>query len=409
MTRRKAPHIADELLDRFLSGTDAATALQQGGLLDELKKALAERVLNAEMDHHLGGEAGVGNSRNGYGRKTVLTDTGGRIALEVPRDRQGSFDPQLIAKYQRRFPGFDEKIVSLYARGLSTREIAGHVLELYGVEVSPDLVSAVTDAVLDEIATWQARPLEPVYPLVFFDALRVKIRDEGLVRNKAVHIALGVRADGTKEILGLWLEQNEGAKFWLRVLNELRNRGVEDILLALVDGLKGFPEAIQAAFPETTVQTCIVHLLRHSLDFVSWKDRRAVAAALKEIYRAVDPVAAEAALTAFEAGPWGQKYAAIGPSWRRAWTEVVPFYAFPADVRRLLYTTNAIEALNAKLRSAVRTRGHFPTDEAALKLLYLVLNRTEREWRMPAREWAMAMAKAQFAVLFGQRFTKALA
>jgi putative transposase len=407
MARRKAPHIANELLDQLLSGTDAAAALQQGGLLDELKKALAERALNAEMDHHLGGEAGAGNSRNGYGRKTVLTDTGGRIALEIPRDRQGSFDPQLIAKYQRRFPGFDEKIVSLYARGLSTREIAGHVLELYGLEVSPDLVSAVTDAVLDEIATWQARPLEPVYPLIFFDALRVKIRDEGLVRNKAVHIALGVRADGTKEILGLWLEQNEGAKFWLRVLNELRNRGVEDILLAVVDGLKGFPEAIQAAFPETTVQTCIVHLLRHSLDFVSWKDRRAVAAALKEIYRAVDPVAAEAALTAFEAGSWGQKYAAIGPSWRRAWTEVVPFYAFPADVRRLLYTTNAIEALNAKLRSAVRTRGHFPTDEAALKLLYLVLNRTEREWRMPAREWAMA--KAQFAVLFGQRFTKALA
>jgi putative transposase len=407
MARRKAPHIPDELLDQLLSGTDAAAALQQGGLLDELKKALAERALNAEMDHHLGGEAGVGNSRNGYGRKTVLTETGSRIALEVPRDRQGSFDPQLIAKYQRRFPGFDEKIVSLYARGLSTREIAGHVLELYGVEVSPDLVSAVTDAVLEEIATWQARPLEPVYPLVFFDALRVKIRDEGVVRNKAVHIALGVRADGTKEILGLWLEQNEGAKFWLRVLNELRNRGVEDILLAVVDGLKGFPEAIQAAFPETTVQTCIVHLLRHSLDFVSWKDRRAVATALKEIYRAIDPAAAEVALTAFEAGPWGCKYAAIGPSWRRAWSEVVPFYAFPADVRRMLYTTNAIEALNAKLRSAVRTRGHFPTDEAALKLLYLVLNRTEKEWTMPPREWAMA--KAQFAVLFGQRFTKALA
>lgn len=242
---------------------------------------------------------------------------------------------------------------------------------------------------------------------MFFDALRVKIRDEGLVRNKAVHIALGVRADGTKEILGLWLEQNEGAKFWLRVLNELRNRGVEDILLAVVDGLKGFPEAIQAAFPETTVQTCIVHLLRHSLEFVSWKDRRAVAAALKEIYRAVDPDAAEAALTAFEAGSWGCKYAAIGPSWRRAWSEVVPFHAFSADVRRMLYTTNAIEALNAKLRSAVRTRGHFPTDEAALKLLYLVLNRTEKAWTMPPREWAVA--KAQFAVIFGQRFTKALA
>ena len=289
----------------------------------------------------------------------------------------------------------------------SPREIAGHLEDLYGLEVSPDLVSAVTDAVLDEISAWQARPLEPVYPSVFFDALRVKIRDEGMVRNKAVHIALGVRADGTKEILGLWLEQNEGAKFWLRVLNELRNRGVEDILLAVVDGLKGFPDAIGAAFPETTVQSCIVHLLRHSLDFVSWKDRRLVAAELKAIYRAIDPAAAEAALAAFEAGPWGRKYAAIGPAWRRAWTEVVPFYAFPAEVRRILYTTNAIEALNAKLRSAVRSRGHFPTDEAALKLLYLVLNRTEREWRMPPREWAMA--KAQFAVLFGQRFIRAMA
>jgi putative transposase len=406
MARRKAPYISDELLDQLLSGTDAAAALQQGGLLDGLKKALAERALNAEMDHHLAGDGGVGNSRNGYGRKTVLTDSG-RIALEVPRDRQGSFDPQLIAKYQRRFPGFDEKIVSMYARGLSTREIAGHVLEIYGVEVSADLVSAVTDAVLDEIATWQARPLEPIYPLVFFDALRVKIRDEGLVRNKAVHIALGVRADGTKEILGLWLEQNEGAKFWLRVMNELRNRGVEDVLLAVVDGLKGFPDAIRAVFPEAVVQTCIVHLLRNSLDFVAWKDRRAVAAALKEIYRAVDPAAAEAALTAFEASAWGRKYAAIGQSWRRAWPEVVPFYAFPVDVRRLLYTTNAIEALNAKLRSAVRARGHFPTDEAALKLLYLVLHRAEKAWTMPAREWSMA--KAQFAVLFGERFTRAMA
>src|SRR6185312_15427604 len=263
----------------------------------------------AEMDHHLAGEE-PGNRRNGYGKKTVITDTG-RIELAVPRDRQASFDPQLIARYQRRFPGFDDKIISMYARGMSTREIVGHLRDLYGIEVSPDLISAVTDAVLEEVADWQARPLESVYPLVFFDALRVKIRDEGLVRNKAVHIALGVRADGAKEILGLWLEQNEGAKFWLRVLNELRNRGVEDILLAVVDGLKGFPEAILAVFPEATVQTCIVHLLRHSLDFVPWKDRRAVAAELKEIYRAVDPAAAEAALTAFEAGPWGRQYAAI--------------------------------------------------------------------------------------------------
>ena len=249
--------------------------------------------------------------------------------------------------------------------------------------------------------------MEPVYPLVFFDALRVKIRDEGLVRNKAVHIALGVRADGTKEILGLWLEQNEGAKFWLRVMNELRNRGVEDVLLAVVDGLKGFPEAIVAVFPEATVQTCIVHLLRHSLDFVSFKDRKLVATALKDIYRAVDAVAAEAALTAFEAGPWERKYAAIGQSWRRAWGEVVPFYAFHVDVRRLLYTTNAIEALNAKLRRAVRARGHFPTDEAALKLLFLVLNRAEKQWIMPPREWAMA--NAQFAVLFAERIARAMA
>jgi putative transposase len=361
--------------------------------------------LNAEMDHHLTGSDGA-NSRNGYGKKTVLTDTG-RIELEVPRDRQASFDPQLIAKYQRRFPGFDDKIVSMYARGMSTREIQGHLRELYGIDVSPDLISAVTDAVLEEVAAWQARPLEPVYPLVFFDALRVKIRDEGLVRNKAVHIALGVRADGTKEILGLWLEQNEGAKFWLRVMNELRNRGVEDVLIAVVDGLKGFPEAIAAVFPDATVQTCIVHLLRQSLAFVAYKDRKAMAAALKEVYRAADAGAAEAALAAFEEGSWGRRYPAIGPSWRRAWDEVVPFYAFPAEVRRLLYTTNAIEALNSKLRRAVRARGHFPTDEAAMKLLFLVLNRAEKEWRMPAREWAMA--KAQFAVLFGERFTKALA
>ena len=406
MARRKEPRFPDAVLDQLLAGADAKTAFDQGGLLDGLKKALAERALNAEMDHHLAGEGGENNSRNGYGRKSVVTDTG-RIALEVPRDRQASFDPQLIAKYQRRFPGFDDKVVSMYARGMSAREIVGHLRDLYGMEVSPDLVSAVTDAVLDEIAAWQARPLEPVYPLVFFDALRVKIRDEGLVRNKAVHIALGVRADGGKEILGLWLEQNEGAKFWLRVTNELKNRGVEDVLLAVVDGLKGFPEAILAVFPEATVQTCVVHLLRHSLDFVSYKDRKPVAAALKGIYRAVDAAAAEAALAGFEAGPWGRKYPAIGQSWRRAWGEVIPFYAFPVEVRRILYTTNAIEALNSKLRRAVRARGHFPTDEAAMKLLFLVLNRAEKEWTMPPREWSMA--KAQFAVLFGERFTKALA
>jgi len=406
MPRRKEPAIPADLLDQLLAGSDAASALQQGGLLDSLKKALAERALNAEMDYHLGNASQVGNSRNGYGRKTVVTDTG-KIEIEVPRDRQASFDPQLIAKYQRRFPGFDDKIVSMYARGMSTREIVGHLRDLYGIDVSPDLISTVTDAVLEEVAAWQARPLDPAYPLVFFDAIRVKIRDEGLVRNKAIHIALGVRADGGKVVLGLWIEQNEGAKFWLRVMNELRNRGVEDIMLAVVDGLKGFPEAITAVFPEAIVQTCIVHLLRNSMDFVSWKDRKALAGALKTVYRATDAIAAEEALTAFEAGEWGRRYPAIGQSWRRAWAEVIPFFAFPDEVRRIVYTTNAIEALNAQLRRAVRARGHFPNDDSATKLLYLILNRSEKEWKMPPSEWSMA--KAQFAVLFGERFIKAMA
>jgi putative transposase len=404
MPRRKQPAIPEELLDQLLAGSDARSALADGGLLDGLKKALAERALNAELDHHLdGGEPdGRANGRNGYGSKSVLTGTG-RLDLQIPRDRLATFDPQLIAKYQRRFPGFDDKIVSMYARGMSPREIQGHLRELYGIEVSPDLVSAVTDAVLDEVAEWQNRPLEALYPLVFLDALRVKVRDEGAVRNKAVYVALGVRPDGTKEVLGLWIEQTEGAKFWLRVMNELRDRGVLDILIAVVDGLKGFPEAIAAVFPKTQVQACVVHLIRNSLDFVSYKDRRAVAAALKEVYRARTAEAGQAALDAFDDGPSGRKYQVIAQSWRRHWTEVTPFYAFPADVRRIIYTTNSIEALNAKLRRAVRARGHFPTDEAVLKLLFLVLNLAAKEWRMPAREWTAA--KAQFAILFEDRFT----
>ena len=403
MARRKAPVIPDELLDQLLAGRDPQFALGRDGLVDELKRALAERALNAEMDHHLDGEPAAGrtNSRNGYGRKTVLTESG-KLPISVPRDRLSTFEPQLIAKYRRRLPGFDDKVISMYARGLSVREIQGHLAELYGIDVSPDLISAVTDAVLDEIAEWQERPLEAVYPLVFFDALRVKIRDEGTVRNKAVYLALGVRADGHKEILGLWIEQTEGAKFWLRVMAELKNRGVEDILIAVVDGLKGFPDAITAVFPQAQVQTCIVHLIRNSLDFVSYKDRRAVAAALKAIYKATDADAGAAALEAFATDEWGRKYPAIVMSWRRHWPAVIPFFAFPADVSRIIYTTNAIEALNAKLRRAVRTRGHFPSDEAAIKLLYLVLNLAEREWRMPPREWGMA--RAQFAILFEDRF-----
>lgn len=405
MARRKQPFIADALLDQLLAGGDAKAAFEKDGLLDELKKALAERILNAEMDHHLGaGEDSGGNSRNGYGRKTVLTETG-KMVLDIPRDRLSSFDPQLIAKYQRRFPGFDEKIISMYARGMSIREIQGHLRELYGIDVSPDLISAVTDSVLEEVTEWQNRPLEALYALIFFDAIRIKVRDEGTVRNKAVYVALGVRADGTKEVLGLWIEQTEGAKFWLRVMNELKSRGIEDVLIAIVDGLKGFPEAITAVFPRAQVQTCVVHLIRHSLAFVSYKDRKAVAAALKQIYKAKDADAGKAALEDFADGPWGLKYPAIAQSWRRNWPQVIPFFAFPDDVRRIIYTTNSIESLNAKLRRAARTRGHFPTDESALKLLFLVLNLAAKDWKMPPREWSMA--KTQFAILFEDRFVLA--
>ena len=390
-------------LDELLSGRDPKQVFSKDGLFDELKKALAERVLNAELDDHLEGEAAAGkaNHRNGYSKKTVLTETS-KIDLRIPRDREGTFDPRLIQRYQRRFPGFDEKIVSMYARGMTVREIQGHLLELYGLEVSPDLVSTITDAVLETVAEWQNRPLEPMYPLVFFDALRVKIRDEGLVRNKAVYVALGVTPNGTKDILGLWIETSEGAKFWLRVMNELRNRGLEDILVAVVDGLKGFPDAINAVFPRALVQTCIVHLIRNSLDFASWKDRKLIAADLKTIYRAQDADAGKKALEAFDAGPWGKKYPSIAQAWRRQWEQVIPFFAFPIAVRRIIYTTNAIEALNAKLRRAVRTRGHFPTDEAATKLLYLVLRQVAGEWKMPPREWSEA--KTQFAIMFDERF-----
>jgi putative transposase len=395
--------IEKELLDRLLAGRDPQDLFAKDGLVDELKKALSERLLNAELDAHLVGDAGrvAGNHRNGASKKTMLTGTS-KVTLDIPRDRDGTFDPKLIAKYQRRFPDFDDKVISMYARGMSVREIRMHLEELYGIDVSPDLISAVTNAVLEEVAEWQSRPLDACYPLVFFDAIRVKIRDEGFVRNKAVYIALGILPDGTKDILGLWIEQTEGAKFWLRVMNELKARGLGDILVAVVDGLKGFPEAINAVFPEAVVQTCVVHLIRHSMNFASWKDRKPVAQALRAVYRAKDAEAAKAALDAFEDGPWGLKYPAIGPAWRRNWDLIIPFFAFPEGVRRIIYTTNAIEALNAKLRRAVRARGHFPNDDAATKLLYLVLNRTAQDWKRPPREWTEA--KTQFAVMFGERF-----
>lgn len=395
--------IEKDVLDQLLAGRSPQDIFSKDGLVDELKKALSERILNTELDEHLAAEnaGGQANHRNGYSKKSVLTATS-KMTLAIPRDRAGTFDPQLIAKYQRRFPDFDDKIISMYARGMTVREIRGHLEELYGIDVSPDLISAVTDAVLEEVAEWQNRPLDASYPLVFFDALRVKIRDEGFVRNKAVYIALGVMPDGTKDVLGLWIEQTEGAKFWLRVMNELKGRGINDILIAVVDGLKGFPEAINAVFPQTVVQTCIVHLIRHSLDFASWKDRKPVAQALKTVYRAIDATAGQVAMDAFADGPWGARYPAIALSWRRNWNLVIPFFAFPEAVRRIIYTTNAIEALNSKLRRAVRARGHFPTDDAATKLLYLCLNRAAAEWKRPPREWSEA--KTQFAIMFNERF-----
>ena len=398
--------IKNEIVDELLKDADPKKVFSSEGLLAELKKALAERMLNAEMDQHLDCEAAAadgaptGNHRNGYSKKTVLTDTS-QIDLEVPRDRRGTFEPQLIAKYQRRFPGFDDKIISMYARGMSVREIQGHLRELYGIEASPQLISTVTDAV-EEVGRWQSRPLDALYALVFFDAIRVKMRDEGTVRNKAVYLAIGVTPDGRKDVLGIWIEQTEGAKFWMRVTSELKNRGVGDILIAVVDGLKGFPDAINAVFPQTQIQTCIVHLLRNSMDYAGWKDRKPVSTALKNVYRAADADAAASALAEFEEGPWGRKYPAITAAWRRVWTQVIPFFAYPPEVRRMIYTTNAIEALNSKIRRSVRARGHFPSDEAAMKLIWLQLREITKDWKMPAREWHAA--RAQFALLFGDRF-----
>ena len=399
--------IRNELIDELLAGQDPSSVMRQDGLLGELKKALLNRLMAAEFEHHLTQERAVGegkNHRNGSTRKRVLTDDS-HVEVTIPRDRQARFDPVLIGKYQRRLPGFDDKVISLYTRGMSTREIQGHLEEIYGAEVSPQLISTVTDAVAAEVAEWQSRPLEPLYPVMFFDAIRVKVRDQGTVSNKAVYLALGITPDGRKHVLGLWIDPNEGAKFWLRIVNELRNRGVKDILIAVVDGLKGFPEAINAAFPQTLVQTCIVHLLRNALAYVSYQDRKKVVAALKPIYQAPTADAALLALADFEAGPWGRKYAAIAPLWRRQWEQVIPFFAFPPEVRRIIYTTNAIESLNSTLRTAIRSRGHFPTDEAAVKLLYLVLRNVSNGWKNAQREWTAAMT--QFAVMFGDRFSVA--
>lgn len=397
--------IRSELIDELLAGQDPASVMRPDGLLGELKKALLNRMMAAEFDQHLTEDRASNegkNHRNGSTRKRVLAGDG-HVEVTIPRDREARFDPVLIGRYQRRLPDFDDKVISMYARGMSTREIQGHLEEIYGAEVSPQLISTVTDAVSAEVAEWQSRPLEPLYPVMFFDAIRVKVRDQGTVSNKAAYLALGITPDGRKHVLGLWIDPNEGAKFWLRIVNELRNRGVKDILIAVVDGLKGFPEAINAAFPQTLVQTCVVHLLRNALAYVSWQDRKHVVTALKPIYKAPTADAALLALDDFEAGPWGKKYPAIAPLWRRQWDQVIPFFAFPAEVRRIIYTTNAIESLNSTLRTAIRSRGHFPNDEAATKLLYLALRGVSRKWKNAQREWTAAMT--QFAIMFGNRFS----
>lgn len=396
------PGVIDQLV------TGPMTADDVNAMFRQLKKAVLEKALGAELTHHLGYEKSVarmsqrGNHRNGTTAKTVLTDEG-PLPVAIPRDRAGTFEPLLIGKHERRFTGFDDKIIALYARGMSVREIQGHLLDLYAVDVSPQLISTVTDAVLSEVTEWQVRPLERLYPVVFFDALRVKIRDESVVRNKAVYLAIGVLPDGHRDVLGLWIEHTEGAKFWLKVFNDLRTRGVEDILIAVVDGLKGFPEAIEAVFPKTTVQTCVVHLIRNSLEVVSYRDRKAVAAALRPIYTALNDEIAALALDEFAASQWGQRYPTIVTAWRRVWARVIPFFAFPPDIRRILYTTNAIESLHMQLRKIIKTRGHFPSDEAATKLIWLALRNIMQKWGI-ARTNYWKFALNQFAIFYADRF-----
>lgn len=399
------PSIPKELIDQMVSGPMDAEAVSAASMA--FKKALIERILGAELSHHLGYPPGaekpgeIDNHRNGATGKTVLTEDG-PLRIEVPRDRQGSFEPLLIPKHERRFTGFDDKIIAMYARGMTVREIQGFLAEQYGTEVSPEFISSVTDAVMAEVTAWQARPLDPMYPVVFFDALRVKIREDAVVRNKAIYLALGVLPDGTRDILGLWIESTEGAKFWMKVFNDLRTRGVADILIAVTDGLKGMPEALEAVFPATTLQTCIVHLIRNSLDYASWKDRKALATAIKPIYTAANAEAAMAELEAFAQGPWGEKFPTVAAAWRRAWDRVIPFFAFPPAIRRVIYTTNAIESINARLRKIIKTRGHFPSDEAATKLIWLALRNITADWGRAAKDWKEAMN--QFAILYAERF-----
>lgn len=398
--------IDDELIDGLLKDYEKPEDLVgEKGLLKELTKRLLERAMAAELTEHVGcgkherkGRKS-GNARNGSSSKTLKGEFG-TLPIEVPRDRNGTFEPQIIGKHQTRFTGFDEKIISLYARGLSTREIKQHLEEMYQVEVSPGLISSVTDAVIDEVRAWQNRQLDACYPIVYMDAIRFKVRDGGHVRNKAVYLAIGINMSGLKEVLGMWIADTEGAKFWLSVVTELKNRGVGEIFIACVDGLKGFPEAIEAVYPETEVQLCIVHMVRHSLNFVGWKERKQVAADLRLVYSAATAEEAERRLAEFEAR-WNERYPTISRSWRANWTRVIPLFAFPQEIRKVIYTTNAIESLNMTLRKVTKTRGSFPNDDALLKLLYLALRNVARKWTMPVRDWKAALNR--FAIVYGDR------
>lgn len=411
--RDRRVEVADGAIEQLLKqyGLTPEGIFGKEGLVSALTRRVVEKALEGELTYHLGYARGEtpaergGNCRNGSTSKGLATESG-ELEIEVPRDREGSFEPVLVRKRQRRVSGLDEKILGLYARGMTMGEIQGFLAEQYGTGVSVELISTVTESVLEEVREWQSRPLERVYPLVILDALWVKMKEEGVVRTQAVYLALGTRVDGTREILGIWVAASEGAKFWMRIMNELKARGVEDLLIAIVDGLKGFPEAIRAVYPRTDVQTCIVHLMRSSLDYCSWKDLKAVAAELKEIYRAVDAPAARERLEAFAAGPWGRKYPMIAESWKRVWEEVIPFFQFGAATRKLVYTSNAIENVNRQLRKILKTRGHFPNEAAAVKLIYLALRNLTARWTQPCRNWSEA--SLEFAIHYGQRYSAGL-
>lgn len=399
--------VPQELLAQLLADYKKPEDLiGENGLLKQLTKLLVEKALDAELTEHLGHERNgavansSGNTRNGKSSKTLKGDFG-ELPIEVPRDRHGSFEPQLVAKHQTRWSGFDDKIISLYARGMTVREIQGHLQEMYGAELSPSLISSVTDAVSDEVKAWQARPLDTIYPIVYLDCIHVKVR-EGAVRVKAVYLAIGINMSGEKEVLGLWLAQTEGAKFWLQVVTELRNRGVQDIFIACVDGLKGFPEAIEAVFPKAVVQLCIVHMVRHSLNYVSWKRRKDVAADLRRIYTAATAEEAELMLGEFEAR-WDAEYLPIGQSWRRNWSRLIPLFDYPPEIRKVIYTTNAIESVNMGLRKLSKNRGSFPSDEALTKLFYLALRNISQKWTMPIRDWKAALTR--FTIEFADRIS----